>query len=327
MVTIKDISNRLGISISSVSKALNGATDISKETRDKVLEVANELGYIKKSVSNKKNLKLGIIIDQNCDEYNKILNYDIIRGFTSEALEDGNIASLVYLKDISKKSSLEILMRTHNLSGGVVLLNNISDSIRRSILKISHPIVMLNNHFGVDKQNIGYVDVNMVESMKKVVKHLMDKGYKDICFVNINSCENSYQDKLVGYIAALTSFSINYNPDNVLNIKNDDYKDEVLSFIKRREPKAICCDSDLTAYRVLNILKDNGYDVPKDISIVGFDNNFISSSCIPSLSTVGYDRYELGVKAYVILKNLLNGNNISRMQIKSEIIERESSRA
>lgn len=326
MVTIKEISNRLGISISSVSKALNGATDISKETRDKVLEVANELGYIKKSVSNKKNLKLGIIIDQNCDEYNKVLNYDVIRGFTNEALEDGNIPSLVSLKDISKKSCLEIAVRTNNLSGGVILLHTISDSIRRSILKLSHPIVMLNNNFGLDKQNIGYVDVNMVESMKKVVKHFIDRSHRDICFININGHENSYQDKLVGYIAALTSFSINYNPDNVLNIKGDIYKDEVLSFISRRNPKAICCDSDLTAYRVLNILRDNGYNVPEDISIVGFDNSLISSSCIPSLSTVSYDRYELGVKAYVILKNLLNGNNISRMQIKSDIIERESSR-
>ena len=91
MVTIKDISNKLGISISSVSKALNGATDISQKTREKVIEVANEMGYVKKSVINNKiNLKFGIIVDQNCNEYDKVLNYDVIQGFNCKALNEDN---------------------------------------------------------------------------------------------------------------------------------------------------------------------------------------------------------------------------------------------
>ncbi len=324
MVTIKDISNKLGISISSVSKALNGATDISKETRERVLEAANELGYIKKFVVNNKNLRLGVIVDEDPSEYSKILNYDVINGFNNASREDGNLTCIITLKDTGKKGCLDLSLRFNNVSGCILLLNKSSDSIRKSILKIGSPIVMVNNYISVDKPNVGYVGIDIIEGMKKSIAHLVNKGHKNILFISQGSDNYLYQDKLVGYIAALTSFSINYNPENVLNLKDEDPSDILIEHVKRINPTAICCDDDLTAYKVINILKGNNYNVPRDISVIGFDNNFISTSSLPSISTIGYDKNELGVKAYIALKNILNGNNISRMQIKTSLIERDS---
>lgn len=327
MVTIKDISNKLGISISSVSKALNGATDISQKTRERVIEVANEMGYIKKSMtSNKLNLKFGIIVDQNCSEYDKILNYDIIQGFNNRALSEGNEILIVALKENSKRSNLDTVIKINNLSGAILIVNNISDSIRKSILKMTYPFVIVNNYLSIDKQNLGYVGIDMVEGMRKVVNYFISCGHKNISFINTKCNDVFYQDKLVGYIASLTSHGINYNPENVLNICDDDYENEILNFVKLRKSTAICADNDLTAYKVLNVLINNGYKVPRDVSIVGFDNNFISNYSYPPISTVNYDKNELGVKAYVALNNILNGNSINRMQIKSEILERGSSR-
>lgn len=326
MVTIKDISDSLGISISSVSKALNGGTDISQKTREKVIEVANELGYIKKSISNKLNLKFGIIVDQNCDEYNKILNYDIIQGFNSEAIKDGNTTSIIYLKSSAKKICIDSIMRSNNLSGALLVLNNISDSIRKSILKLSYPLVMANSYLNIDKQNIGHVGIDMIDGMSKVVKYFIDRGYKDISFVNIKGNDYIYQDKLVGYIAALTSFGINYNPKNVLNVSSEEFDSQIVEFVKNIHVNAICADNDFTAYRILNILTRERYKVPEDISIIGFDNNFIFNCLNPSLSTVNYDKFELGVKSYFTLKSIVSGNSISKMQIKCDILERESTR-
>ena len=327
MVTIKDISNKLGISISSVSKALNGATDISQKTREKVIEVANEMGYVKKSVINNKiNLKFGIIVDQNCNEYDKVLNYDVIQGLNSKALNEDNEVLIVTLKESHKKGCLDAIIKSNNLSGAILLINNISDSIHKSIFKVTHPFVIINNYLSIDKQNVGYVGIDMVEGMRNVVNYFVKAGHRDISFINIKNNDVFYQDKLVGYIAALTSLGINYNPDNVLNISNDNYEEKILKFVKSKNPTAICADNDLTAYKILNVLSHNGYDVPKDISIMGFDNNFISNCSLPSISTVTYDRNELGIKAYVALNNILNGNSINRMQIKSEILERESSK-
>ncbi|BAK81720.1 LacI family DNA-binding transcriptional regulator [Candidatus Arthromitus sp. SFB-rat-Yit] len=326
MVTIKDISDSLGISISSVSKALNGGTDISQKTREKVIEVANELGYIKKNISNKLNLKLGIIVDQNCDEYKKILNYDIIQGFNSECIKDGNSTSIIYLKSEVKKICIDSIIRSNNLSGALLLLNNISDSMRRSILKLSYPIVIVNSYVNIDKQNIGYVGIDMIDAMSKVVKCFVDMGHEKISFVSIKGNDYVYQDKLVGYIAALTSFGINYNPDNVLNVSSEDFDLQILKFVDSVHTNAICADNDFTAYRILNILINKGYRVPEDISIIGFDNNFIFNYLNPSLSTVNYDKFELGVKAYFSLKNIINGNNISKMQIKCDVLKRESTK-
>ena len=327
MVTIKDISNKLGISISSVSKALNGATDISQRTRERVIEIANEMGYVKRSMtSSKSNLKFGIIVDQNCSEYDKILNYDIIQGFNNKSLSEGNEVLIVSLKENIKKSNLETVIKINNLSGAILIISNISDTIRKSILKMTYPFVIVNNYLSIDKQNIGYVGIDMVEGMRKVVNYFISCGHKDISFVNTRCNDAFYQDKLVGYIASLTSYGINYDPQNVLNIPDEDYEDEIMSFVKSRKPTAICADNDLTAYKVLNVLVRNGYRVPGDVSIVGFDNNFVSYFSNPSISTVTYDRNELGVKAYVALNNILNGNSINRMQIKSEILERGSSR-
>ncbi len=327
MVTIKDISNKLGISISSVSKALNGATDISQKTRERVIEIANEMGYIKKSITfNKPNLKFGIIIDNNFNEYDKTLNYDIIQGFNDKSLSEGNEILIVSLKEVSKRSNLEAIIKVNNLSGAMLLVSNISDSLRKSISKMTYPLVVVNNYLSIDKHNLGYVGIDMVEGMRKVVNYLVYRGHRDISFINIKGNDVFYQDKLVGYIASLTSFGINYNPENILNIYDGDYEENILKFVKSRKPTAICADNDLTAYKVLNVLMNNGYKIPQDISIVGFDNNFVSYCSLPSISTVSYDKSELGVKAYVILNNILNGNFINRMNIKSEILERNSSK-
>lgn len=327
MVTIKDISNKLGISISSVSKALNGATDISQKTREKVIEAANEMGYIKKSViNNKSNLKFGIIIDQECNEYDKNLNYDIIQGFNNKCISEGNEVLLISLKDNLKKICLDTIIKNHNLSGAILLVNNISDSLRKSILKMSYPLVIVNNYLSIDKQNVGYVGIDMVEGMRKVVNYFVENGHKEISLINVKNNDLFYQDKLVGYIAALTSSKINYDPTNVLNVLDKNLEEEVLNFIKEKNPTAICCDNDLTAYKILNILNKNGYKIPEEISVIGFDNNFISNVFSPKLSSVTYDKKELGVKAYIALNNILNGNSISRMQIKSEILERESTK-
>lgn len=327
MVTIKDISSKLGISISSVSKALNGATDISQSTREKVIEMANEMGYIKKSnVNNKTNFKFGIIVDEYCDEYDKILNYDIIQGFNSKAVRDGNDVLMVILNDSFKKLSLDALIKSNNLNGAAMLINNISDNVKVSISKIAQPFVVVNNYLSIDKQNIGYVGIDMVEGMRKVVEYFVSAGHKDIAFINIKNNHTFFQDKLVGYIAAITSCGMNYNPANVLNIENGNYEKEILTFIKNKKPTAICANNDLTAYKILNILLLNGYKVPKDISIMGFDNNLVSDYSLPSISTVTYDRNELGVKAYVALNNILNGNSINKMHIKSMILERDSSK-
>lgn len=327
MVTIKDISNKLGISISSVSKALNGATDISAKTRERVIEVANEMGYVKKAVvSNKANLRFGIIVDQNCSEYDKIINYDIINGFNSKATSEGNDVLIVNLKDSSKKGCLDSVIKGNNLSGAILLINNINEHIHKSIIKVNQPFVIINNYLSIDKQNIGYVGVDMVEGMGNVVNYFVKLGHKNISLINIKHNDVFFQDKLVGYIAALTSLGINYKSDNVLNISSENYENEILNFVIEKKPTAICADNDFTAYRILNVLVNNGYKVPRDVSIMGFDNNIISNFSLPTISTVGYDKSELGVKAYVALNNILNGNSINRMQIKSDIIERESTK-
>lgn len=325
MVTIKDISNRLGISISSVSKALNGATDISQETRERVIEMANEMGYSKKNtVTNKSNLKFGIIIEENCSEYDKILNYDIIQGFNSKATSEGNEVLIANLKEDSRKGCLDVIIKYNNLSGAILLVNNIDESIQRSILRVNQPLVIINNYLSIDKQNIGYVGVDMVDGMGGVVNYFSNRGHKDISFINIKHNDVFYQDKLVGYIAAFTSLGINYKSDNVLNILNDNYEIDILNFVKKKKPTAICADNDLTAYKIISILIKNGFRVPEDVSVMGFDNNIISSCNLVGISTVKYDRFELGVKAYVGINNILNGNAINRMQIKSEVVERES---
>ena len=326
MVTIKDISNRLGVSISSVSKALNGATDISKKTRELIIETANEMGYIKKTNVYKENFKFGIIIDQNCKEYHKILNYDIINGFNSKALSERKEVLMLPLRESYKKNCLEYLFKSYNLDAAILLVNNISDTIRKSILKVEQPLIIINNYLSIDKHNVGYVGVDMVDGIRKVVTYLAEKGHEKISFINIKNNAIMYQDKLVGYIASLTSLGINYSYDSVLNISSFDYENEIINFFKKIRPTAICADNDFTAYKIINVLIKNGFNVPCDVSVVGFDDNFISDYSMPSISTVSYDKNELGVKAYMALNNILNGNNINRMQIKTEIIERESSK-
>lgn len=324
MVTIKDISNRLGISISSVSKALNGATDISRKTREKVIEVANEMGYVKKSVINKANAKFGIIIEQSCSEYDKVLNYDIIQGFNAKALSEGNDAIIVNIRENFKKGMFDFIFKNNGLSGGILLANNISENMMQSISKTSYPLIVVNNYLNIDKQNIGYVGVDMIDGMRNVVNYFHSLGHEKISFVGIKNNEAYYQDKLVGYIASLTSIGVKYSPEDVLSSFEDDFEGEFLKFMKIRKPSSICCDNDLTAYKVLNVLIQNGYKVPEDVSIIGFDNHFVSSCSNLKISTVDYDKNELGIKAYVALNNILNGNGIDRMQIKAEIIERDS---
>ena len=163
--------------------------------------------------------------------------------------------------------------------------------------------------------------------MYLLTDYLIEKGHRDIAFVGNNRATSSIQDRYLGYLKALLENDIPYNHDwlivdRELNGKYIDIK------LPSHMPTAFVCNCDEVAYRVIKEIKRNGLMVPRDISVVGFDNYLISDICEPAITTVEVDMKTMAESAVETLVRKINDMEYKpgRQLISGKIVIKNSVR-
>lgn len=306
-VTLKDVANEAGVSISTVSLAMNNSKKVNKKTLKKVHEIASELNYIPdfrgKSLKKKKTNTIGVIVPR----VDNIFFSEIIQVLKDKAKEkEYNIFLCTTGNDEKEELKYINIFKSGQVDG--VIFSCTTDKNNKIISEFAKnycPVVYVDKIGGYDDR-IPKIRSNRKNAAYKVTMHLIELGHKDIVFVGLKD------DRFKGYIKAMMDSKIDINNEYIVNYCTfkGGYKAGERIINMRKLPTGIVCYNDETALAVIQCLQNNGIRIPEDFSICGIDNVNNSKYYNPPLTTVNILKREMSEKAIKILFKLMNGEEI-----------------
>lgn len=325
MATIKDIAAKLGIAVSTVSKGLNGASDISYEMRQLVLDTAVEMGYASKKMRTQKSQKVCILIENMDYESIDQFGYEIIVGFKLSAVrKHWDVTVIPANLTMQTIDKFDTYMLKNGFSGAFLIGFSLHDDWVNQLAKTTVPTVLFDNYIA-GNNHVGYVGTDSFEGISIVITHLANLGHQKIAFLN-GSKNSMVSDQR--YQAFVQSMEDNHLKVNEKLIEYGYYipdcaKYHVPTFLENGAT-AIVCASDLIASGVISEVSKFGLRVPEDISVIGFDDLPIATQLSPPLTTIRQDRIDLGKSAVLLLDGLINNVTIGKLLLRAKFIQRRS---
>ena len=325
MTTIKDIANRLGVSVSTVSKGLNGASDISESLRQTVLDTAVELGYTTRQMRGKVQRKLCIFVENMEYETPEQFGHDIILGFRQRALrENYEVTVIPVTPSLESTEKYDTYMLKNGFVGAFLIGFALEDEWMPQLYSTGIPTVLFDNNI---KKNptVSYIGTDSFEGIDDAIEHLVNLGHKRIGL--INGSRNSFicEQRRQAYIDSMTAHNLPFSEETMpygyfVPEAAEPHVGDLLSM----GITAILCGNDLIASGAIKACTMRGLRVPDDISIIGFDDIPLSDKLNPPLTTIRQDRIELGKCGFFTLHSLINHVSISRTLLRPQLIVRGS---
>jgi DNA-binding LacI/PurR family transcriptional regulator len=317
-VTVKDIAQEAAVSIATVSRVLNNRDNIKDELRERVLNVAAELGYFKTNGqlpvprNERRALKeIGFLLNYNdLEEPSPDTSFwaHMLHGAEIEARKS-NI-NVTYRSVGTKQPSYLLLNKLHEMRvGGILLVGPARPAIVEAIALTDIPLVLIDNYVRLSGRLIDAVLSDNFEGTKEAVSHLIDKGHRRIAFLGGYAVNNPLpQDKIYtferrkeGYFSALRDAGLPILDELVTScniLQPDDIFAACQRLLATKSPfSALFCVNDPAAGRAMKALRELGVRIPEDISIVGFDNAEIAEHLTPPLTTVHVNKEAMGAAA------------------------------
>lgn len=325
--TIKDIAAKAGVSITTVSRVLNMKEEgMSQKTREKVLKVIEEMNYTPNHfarglITNKSRL-LGLIVPN----INNPFFPELCRGAEDEA--NLNEYSLIICNsddDATKEESYLRLLSQQQVDG--ILLSSRGDfpSLSTEQLEQSKiPFVLLDRGGKSVKHN--GVFINNEQGGYLAGRHLIDLGHRRIACVTGSAELQNVSDRVSGFRRALKEEDIDLPESRIIygDFHMESAYIQSKKFLAETDVTAIFACNDLMACGVYRAAYETGLKIPKDLSIIGFDDISLVSALIPQLTTIRQDIYEMGRRAVkILLENINNETNESAI-FEPTLIVRES---
>lgn len=271
-VVLKDIANIAGISINAVSCALRGGKNISKETIDKVQKIADELGYVPdihaQSLRTGSCNVIAIVYDNVSNPY-----YSIMMELIISELEKKGYESMIFVDHHALGHLSEILAKrilSYRVSGVLTFLAPTNEACK--IFKNNQiPIVLIGRNG--KELKCSSVFSNDYQGGILAAEQLYKSGGKGFCYFTEHAELKINEQRCNGFIQGLKNEGIELPKENIVvgSINNDGFKD-LKSLLNEKKIDSIFCFSDLIAFKVVSFLMELGYSIPKDISVIGYDN-------------------------------------------------------
>ncbi len=336
--TIRDVANKLKVTISTVSRALDDHPTISEKTKILVRKTAKELNYspnkVAASLRSGKGNSIGVIVPK----INSNFMSSCISGIESIAYPAGYNLIICQSNETYKKEVHNIQTLIDSQVSGIIisLSNETKDSNHiKSIIDNKIPLVMFDRIS--DDLDVDFVVNDDYSTTTKAIKHLVNQGYKKIAYIGNASHVYVYKNRLNGYLNSLEELNVENNKKWIatnINTKEEAFeatKEMFKSKDKNNCPDAFFCTSDITALGIILALEEMGIKIPDEVGVIGYANDPFSEIIKPSLSSIEQYPKELGENSAKILLELLKRKRPStkahkKVIINPSLIIRESSK-
>lgn len=331
--TMKDVANRAGVTIGTVSHVINHTASISQETTKRVLDAIAELHYVPNTMArnmrSKTNHRVGLMIPNLTNNFHARIASNFVD------LADRN-KYIVYIMGYQyslerEKKELRSLME-YNV-GTVVIVNGCGEEeYIKKLLDRGIDVILADRHS--DIEGVPCVEFENCRVYREIIQMLKKKGYRSVGFISEPLVLTNLKDRFRGYEQGLKENGYEWNPNHIFvserlcldNTKNGYlYMKELLETKSREQlPQVFLATSDLLAIGILRAIIEAGYRVPEDFGIVGCDNLQISGYMQPRLTTVMQDRELLSLELWKMIMAKNNGEKVNNVVLPQRLIVRES---
>lgn len=332
MTTIKDIAKASGVSVTTVSRALNGYSDVNEKTRRKIIEVAEVLNYSPNSLARglvmKKSKTIGLLVSGfNKESIKDNFTFEVLTGINQFAAEtDYDLVLFNTNSSKQREKTYAQLCKERRVDGAIIQGIKTDDPYLKEVVDSDIPCVLVD--IPIKTENVGYVTTDNVLGAEKAVSYLLELGHRHVAMINGHEFAFVSEERLQGYKNVLKSATIKFRKEWVVNgLFQESAAEEQARILLESFPEitAIFCASDLMALGCIKAAQKLGRTVPEQLSVIGYDDILLASYVTPSLSTIAQNKALLGYSAAKLLIQMLEGEaKPQSIIIETELIERES---
>ena len=328
-VTIYDVAREAGVSMATVSRVVNNNPNVKPQTRKKVFEAIERLGYrpnaVARGLASKKTTTVGVVIP----DISNAIFAEVARG-----IED--IANMyhynIILCNADKRKEKEIrvinTLLEKQVDGLLFMGGVVTDEHMQAFQTATVPIVLCGTN--EEGNTMAAVDIDHQQAAHDAVKLLIDKGHRRIGMIsgNLQDPNNGFS-RYNGYKNALEEAGVAFD-ESLVRIGNHRYESGIEAmkyFLELPErPTAIFSATDEMAIGAIHAAQDAGLAIPGDISVISVDNSRMASMVRPLLTTVAQPMYDIGAVSMRLLTKLMNKENVEKgkVTLMHEVIQRQS---
>ncbi|WP_445503442.1 LacI family DNA-binding transcriptional regulator [Microvirga sp. G4-2] len=301
--TIHDVARECGVSVSTVSNALAGKTNVSEETKQRVLAAAAKLGYraskFARSLRMQRSFTIGVLIADVANPASP----DFVRGIEDVAFREH--CTLLLCNTDGDEGRQIAHMRSlldQQVDGMVLISQHCEGEAVRQLLSAGTPFVLLQrrSHRYADD----YVGADNLTSVIDAVRHLTDLGHRRIAFIRGPHESSTAQERFDAYLHAVRVFGLDNDPNLIFsgNYSIEGGYAAAMRFLElEKPPTAILASNDMSAMGVLNAASERQIDVPGNVSLIGFDDIALASFSRINLTTIHLPKRDMGAAAAQLL--------------------------
>ncbi len=299
MATIYDVSLRAGVSLATVSRVINKNNNVSDKTRQKVLEAMAELDYrpntIAQSLASNVSNSVGVLVSQLDGPY-----YGPMMAEIEAALRAQNkhvIIAVGHSDAAVEQDSVEFLL-SRGCDALILDVEAVSDDYLVTLSQRSVPIVLINRYIQAMEHHCIYLNNELGGYL--ATRHMVDLGHRSIAYISGPKNKHDAMERLVGHQRALAEGGLVFDP--ALYIEGD-YKEEggeagMLALLQTGKSfSAVVCANDQMASGAIAVCLQRGLVIPRDLSVIGYDNVPFAKYISPKLTTVNNPIHEMGKMA------------------------------
>lgn len=317
-VSIRDVAKEAGVSVSTVSRALNGYTDVSEKTRIKIQQTVQKLGYIPnqsaKNLSSKTNQNIALIIgdlgkEEKLDEFTG----NILRG-VYEYVNKRGVTMATYGVDtfMQKERTLRDLCAEYSLAGVMLLGMKLQDPYLAEAKDLEIPCVLVDTH--VEGKNTATVTTDDQKAFEEITDYVLDKGYSEVVLIKGKEDAEVTHKRYQGFQRSLKKHQIQETEVYSCDFREEEaFKGAKLYIEKygKSRARAFICMSDIMALGVCRAVQACGYSIPEDFSVTGFDGLYTLGYIKPGITTIDQNTSEKGYEGMKLLYEMLQGEKKS----------------
>lgn len=334
MVTLKDIAAEAGVSITTVSNVVHKrANRVSPEMVARIWAIIEREHYVPsmtaRTLANADSSIIGMITHMTPQNIGSTMSDPFlgtfVDGIERRTRENGYF---LMIRSVEDARALESISRSWHLSG-LILTGMFQDEFFECVKKLGIPFVLIDSY--IDQPDIYSIGLEDEKGGYIATRHLLEKGHRVIAFASPTiRAGGVVEQRLIGYRRALSEFGVPFDPSLVFTQEISVEEGRRLGYLlsEKKEITGVFASADILAAGIMTGLREKGVCVPRDKSIVGFDDNYLSQLTNPTLTTIHQDAEQKGMLAADMILAQLRGEPIAEHSVilPVSLVERESVR-